>query len=97
MPRRSSLAPLPSRPDADLRGVWRAGEIEAAAALLIANECGLFRGHLIDVHPSQSITVLLGLGVEAAAEVAPTFDRQAKPRTGWSSIPFGATPVCPCL
>jgi hypothetical protein len=62
MPRRSSLAPLPSRPDADLRGVWRAGEIEAAAALLIASECGLLRGHLIDVHPSQSITVVLGLG-----------------------------------
>jgi hypothetical protein len=78
MPRRSSLAPLPSRPDADLRGVWRAGEIEAAAALLIANECGLFRGHLIDVHPSQSITVLLGLGVEAAAEVA----RLLSPRCG---------------
>ena len=49
MPRRSSLAPLPSRPDADLRGVWRAGEIEAAAALLIANECGLLRGHLIEL------------------------------------------------
>src|SRR3954454_14362028 len=23
--------------------------------------------------------------------------RHAKPRTGCSSIPFGATPVCPCL
>src|SRR2546423_4354937 len=26
----------------------------------------------------------------------PAFDRQAKRRTGCSSIPFGATPVCPC-
>jgi len=25
------------------------------------------------------------------------FDRQAKPRIGCSSIPFGATPVCPWM
>src|SRR4051812_37146951 len=25
----------------------------------------------------------------------PAFDRQANPRIGWSSITFGATPVCP--
>ena len=23
-------------------------------------------------------------------------DRQAKPKTGWSSMPLRATPVCPC-